>query len=272
MTIDPKAPGLPLLRWPSFDPAKVDAFVTTRDGGVSTGSYASLNLGLHVGDRREDVLANRQLLAQSARCRLDDLVFCEQTHRANVLVATEEHRGRGVRSRDDAVADTDAMVTTTPGLLLVMMVADCVPLVLHDPVAQVLGCVHAGWAGTVRGVTAAAVAAMRELGANAEHLAVGIGPSIAAADYQVGADVHAAAEEAFGEQVGEVVTPDRSGRWTFDLLRANELQLEAAGVRAENVYRSGYTTGKGTPFFSHRAEQPCGRFAAMARLKADSSA
>jgi YfiH family protein len=256
----------PLLTWDCFDPAVVQVALSTRDGGVSTGSYASLNLGLHVGDADAAVLENRGRVASAMGVRLDDLVFAEQVHQPNVAVVDAAHRGRGARSAADALPATDAVVTTTPGVVLVVMIADCVPLVLHDPMAEVLACVHAGWGGTVRGVTPAAVRAMQELGSDPANIVVGIGPAISANTYQVGDDVAGAARTAFGDRLGEVLRPDGTGRYLFDLVGAARLQLTAAGVPVAQIHDSGLTTGPGTPFYSHRAERPCGRFAVLARL------
>jgi YfiH family protein len=247
-----------LLRWPVFDGLNLDAVVTTRGVG---------NLALHVGDDEERVVRNRTRLATTLEADPKDLVFCDQVHRPNVTVVGREHGGRGFSSPADAIPATDALVTTEPGLLLVVMVADCVPLVLFDPVAGVLSTVHAGWAGTVAGVTTAAVATMVGLGARPERIVAGIGPSIAPARYQVGDDVRDRAEQAFGEGTPEVVRPDGTGRWLFDLWRANELQLEEAGLPGSQIERADLDTGPGTPFFSHRSEAPTGRFAALARLR-----
>lgn len=259
------AGDLPVLAWPAFDGLPVDALVTTRDGGVSTGGFASLNLGLHVGDEPGAVLANRARLATALGATPGDFVWCDQAHRPSVQVVTAEHRGRGSASATDALAGTDAVVTSVPGVALVVMVADCVPLVLLDPVARVLACVHAGWRGTVLGVTSAAVATMVGEGAVPGRILAGIGPAIDPARYQVGDDVAEAAARAFGPQAGEVVRPD-GDRWLFDLWRANALQLAAAGVPVDRIHVAGRATGPGTPFFSHRFEGPCGRFAAVARL------
>ena len=258
--------GLPVLTWPAFDGHALDAVVTTREGGVSTGSYRSLNLGLLVGDDPAAVLTNRARVAAALGSTLDDFVFCEQSHQPNVQIVTDEHRGRGARTTATAIPRTDALVTAVPGITLVVMAADCVPLVLFDPVARVLACVHAGWGGTVRGVTPAAVETMRTLGAEPARILAGIGPAIHPDRYQVGADVAELAGQAFGDQVDAVVRPDGTGKWLFDLWQANALQLTTAGVPAEQVHLAGRDTGPGTPFFSHRSEAPCGRFAAVARL------
>lgn len=258
--------GLPVLSWPAFDALTLDAFVTTREGGVSSEPYRGLNLGLLVGDDQADVLANRARVAAALGNSLDDFVFCQQSHQPNVQIVTEEHRGLGARSTGDAIAATDALVTAVPGITLAVLAADCVPLVLFDPVARVLACVHAGWGGTVRGVTPATVAAMRTLGAEPSRIVAGIGPAIHPDRYQVGADVAELARQAFGDRVDAVIRPDGTGKWLFDLWQANALQLITAGLPADQVHIAGRDTGPGTPFFSHRSEAPTGRFAAVARL------
>lgn len=258
---------LPVLTWSIFAGHGLEAVVTTRHGGVSAGRFESLNLGLHVGDEPEAVLANRRLAAASVDATLDDLVFCQQVHRREVAIVAESHRGRGATSTADAIAGADALVTAAAGPVLVIMVADCVPVVLFDPVRRALACVHAGWGGTVRGVTSAAVEQLRELGSDPADLLVGIGPSIHPDRYQVGRDVVEQAQAAFGPRVDEVVRPDGTGAWSFDLWQANLIQLTSAGVPAAQVQLAGLDTGPGTPFFSHRSDGPCGRFAVLARIK-----
>jgi YfiH family protein len=258
--------GLPVLTWKLFDGHPLDVVVTTRAGGVSTGPYATLNLALHVGDDEAAVLDNRRRAAGAIGLGLDDLVFCNQSHRRNVAVVDAGHRGRGVTSMADAIDDVDAVVTATPGLGLVVMVADCVPIVLYDPVGHVLACVHAGWAGTVRLVAEAAVDALVGLGARPGDVLAAMGPAVEADRYQVGDEVADAARDAFGPATDQVVRPDGTGRWLFDLWAANRHTLLASGLRPENVVTAVAGTGD-EAWFSDRAERPCGRFAAIAALR-----
>jgi copper oxidase (laccase) domain-containing protein len=134
--------GLRVLAWAAFDQLDLDALVTTRQGGTSRGPYESLNLGLHVADHDDEVIENRRRAATALGAELEDMVFCEQSHGREVRVVTAADRGRRTLRLDDTIADTDALVTTDPGVALVVMVADCVPVVLYDPVAHVLACVH----------------------------------------------------------------------------------------------------------------------------------
>jgi YfiH family protein len=260
---------LDVVTWPVFDDLNLDAFVTTRHGGVSGGPYESLNLGLHVGDDPENVLENRRRAAAALNVDRADLVFCEQSHHRNVHLVTAADRGRGTLSRDDAIPATDALVTAESGVGLVVMVGDCVPIVLYDPVAHVLACVHAGWRGTVARVSEATVEAMASLGSRPRDIIAGLGPAISPDLYQVGDDVVAAAAGCFGPRgTAGVIRPDGAGKWLFDLWAANLTVLREAGLRDDNLHVAALPTGRagGDTFFSDREARPCGRFAAIARL------
>ena len=294
----PTSAGLALLTWPVLDASGADAAVTARSGGVSSGPYATLNLSLSVGDDPGCVRENRHRLAAGFGASLEDFVFARQVHGAGVRVVGAADRGSGAFGLDDAIADVDALVTRTPGVVLAILTADCVPIVLHDPVAGVLACVHAGWRGTAAGVSAAALAAMQGLGSSPADVIAGIGPAIAAARYQVGPDVHQAVTRAFGPPAASFLRPDLrrtspsgSGpdRWLLDLWAANRHALVEAGVPAAQIHTTTLPTGPFTtdptspattdptspasptapsPFFSDRTARPCGRLALVARLRA----
>ncbi len=270
------AGALRLLTWPALAASGADAAVTTRDGGVSSGPYATLNLSLSVGDEPARVLENRRRLAAALDARPDDFVFARQVHGAGVRVVGQADRGSGAFALDDAITDADALVTTTPGVVLVILAADCVPIVLHDPVAGVLACVHAGWRGTVARAGAAAIAAMQSLGSRPADVIAGVGPAIAQDRYQVGPEVRAAVTEAFGPDADALIRPDPvPDRWRLDLWAANRLVLRDAGVGDARIHVTNLPTGPASPaesgsgyFFSDRAARPCGRLALVARLRA----
>jgi YfiH family protein len=257
------------MTWPALDASGVDAAVTGRAGGVSAGPYESLNLSLAVGDDPANVLENRRRLAAAFGADLDDFVFARQVHGAAVRVVGDADRGSGTSTQQDAIGETDALVTTSPGVVLAILTADCVPIVLHDPVAGVLACVHSGWRGTVARIGAATVAVMEKLGARSDDILAGVGPAIDPARYQVGPEVREAVADAFGPAADEFSRPDRSaaGRWLLDLRAANRQVLREAGLQASNVHVTDVPTGNGD-FFSDRAERPCGRLALVARLHA----
>jgi polyphenol oxidase len=265
------AGGLTLLTWPALDASGADAAVTARGGGVSSGPYATLNLSLSVGDDPADVLENRRRLAAALGARPGDFVFARQVHGAGVRIVGEADRGSGAFTLDDAIADTDALVTTSPGLVLAILTADCVPIVLHDPVAGVLACVHAGWRGTVARVCAAAVAAMQTLGSRPSDIIAGLGPAVAPARYQVGPDVHQAVTQAFGPSSAAFLRPDQAahGRWLLDVWAANRHVLRESGLPDPQIHATHLPTGPAGNgyFFSDRIARPCGRLALVARLR-----
>jgi YfiH family protein len=258
--------GVRVLTFPVLAGLPADVVITTRYGGVSAAPYDSLNLGLHVGDAAEAVVENRRRAARVVGLDLDDLVFCNQTHGRVVVTVGAADRGRGARRADDAVPGADALVTATPGVGLVVMVADCVPIVLVDPVRRMVACVHAGWRGTTARVAEATVEAMAAGGARPGDLVAAVGPAVPAQRYQVGEDVASAAAECFGPALADVLAPDGTGRWRFDLWAANRRILADAGLAPANVVVAERPTGGGGPWWSDRETRPCGRFAAIAVL------
>jgi polyphenol oxidase len=251
-----------------FNGDDVTAVVTTRHGGVSTGSYGSLNLGDHVGDEHAAVLENRRRLA--AALRVDRLTAADQQHTDRVAVVDRDLAGRG----HDGVADsaaampaTDALITNLPGVALTIMVADCAPVVLFDPVRRAIGVAHCGRRGTVLGTLPQTITTMgAAFGTAPDDLLVGIGPTIGAASYEI-ADAQAAeVTAAFGD--AGLLTPTRPGHCTLDVVGGLRIQLRAAGVRDANVHDMAIDTRKSTDtFFSDRAARPCGRFMAAAVLQ-----
>lgn len=243
------------------------AGVTTRAGGVSTGAYASLNLGDHVGDDPRAVRENRDRLA--AELGVERVTFMDQQHGATVAVVDRDLVGRGHDGVDDAVdafPATDALITDVPGAALAVLVADCVPVVLVDPVRRAVGVAHCGRGGTVGGLLPVTVEAMAlEYGTSPRDLHVVLGPSIGARSYEVGPQESDAVRAAFPDL--DLLRPTRAGHACLDLLGALRWQLEQAGVPPQQVQDSGVDTlTSSDTYFSDRALRPCGRFAAVVRL------
>jgi YfiH family protein len=260
--------GLDVLGWPAFEGLAVEAFVTARGGGISVGAYESLNLSFSVGDEPGAVLENRRRVAAAIGVDLGDFVFSRQVHGAGVRVVTSADRSAGAFVLDESVPEADALVTADPSVVLAILAADCVPIVLYDPVAHVLGCVHSGWRGTVARVSEAALAAMSSLGATQENVVAGVGPAISPERYQVGADVADAVERDLGAAAAEVIRPDGTGKWLLDLWAANRIVLREAGLADEHINVAAIPTGAAgnNLFFSDREVRPCGRLTLVARL------
>jgi YfiH family protein len=254
---------LPVYRFDQLndDPKLVHA-VFTRQGGVSLPPYASLNLGHTVGDDPTAVTTNHNRLYQALGVDRSQVVTCHLTHSADVLVVTAADTGQ-------SVGKGDAMVTADSGVYLSMRFADCVPILLRDPVRRAIGLAHAGWRGTVKNVAQATVQTMVDkLDCSPYAITAVVGPSIGHCCYQVGDEVIQAVESAFSSQSSSgngnndahLLSRRNERHAYFDLWEANRQQLAAAGVG--RVVMAGLCTACHTDhFFSHRAERGrTGRF------------
>jgi len=152
----------------------------TREGGVSTGLYEGLNTGIGSNDDPASVVENRRRVAAHLKGAPDDLAACFQIHSA--VARTADTGWKGQRPEGDAV------VTATPGVICAVLTADCAPVLLADPEAGVVGAAHAGWKGALDGVVHSTVTAMQALGAEPRRMVAVVGPCIAQASYEVGAD------------------------------------------------------------------------------------
>lgn len=213
-----------------------------RAGGVSTGHYASLNVGLGSDDAREAIVENRRR-AVAAVAPGAALVTVHQIHSAEALVAAAPWP-------DDARPRADAIVTDRPGLALGILTADCAPILLADEEAGVIGAAHSGWKGAFGGVIEATVAAMAGLGAERARIVAAIGPCIARKSYEV--------DDAFCRRFAEAdpendrfFSPGRDGHHQFDLEGYVAARLAQAGVsRVEALGLDTYADP--ARFFSYR--------------------
>ena len=235
----------------------VGAVFTTRYGGVSAPPYDELNLAYHVQDDWDRAFANRNLLAAAVGQSFERCCYVHQVHGDAVLTIAADQPGT-VRLRN-ARADADAMVTTAIGAPLVILVADCVPVLLADARAGVVAAVHAGRKGVAANVAGKAVAAMREAGATSIRAA--IGPSVCARCYEVPADMAAEVDEA----VPGTAAVSHAGTPALDLARGVTSQLAAVGVT--RVHRDRRCTVESPELFSHRRDGVTGRFAGLVWLK-----
>jgi polyphenol oxidase len=226
--------------------------VTDRRGGRSSAPYDSFNLGDHVGDDAADVAANRARLARELGVAEERLVWMTQVHGTGVAIVED--------AGENPVADVDALVTATPGLVLCVLVADCVPVLLADPVAGVVAAVHAGREGVRRGVVPAALAAMTRLGARPESVEALLGPAVCGLDYEVPAAMQA--EVARVAPAAAVRT--RRGTPGLDLRAGLAEVLQKAGVG--QVAHDPRCTVEDRRLFSHRRDGVTGRQAGVVWL------
>jgi purine-nucleoside/S-methyl-5'-thioadenosine phosphorylase / adenosine deaminase len=224
--------------------------VTSRSGGVSAAPYDSFNLALHVGDDPAAVTANRTRLAGAAGLALDHVVWMEQIHGATVAAVDGP--------RTEPVEATDGLVTATPGIAVAVLVADCVPVLLADPVAGVVAAVHAGRVGAAAGVVRRAVERFRSLGGDPARSDALLGPAVCGACYEVPADMQAAVESRLP---GSAVRT-RRGTPGLDLRAGLTRQLTGLGVAS--IVTDPRCTTEDRELFSHRRDGTTGRQAALA--------
>ena len=235
-------------------PAPAAGAFTTRTGGTSAAPYDSANLGTHVGDDARAVAANRE--AVRAATGVEALVFADQVHGRAVAVVDGP--------RPDAVPATDALVTTTPGLGLVVLAADCLPVLLADPDARVVAAAHAGRAGLAGGVLQATLEVMARLGADPGRTIAVIGPAACGRCYELPAEL--------ADEVEAAVPGSRATTWagtaSVDLTAGAEGVLAAAGV-AHVAAVGGCTLEQPDRFFSYRRDARTGRHAGVVWLAGD---
>jgi len=221
--------------------------VTDRHGGGSASPYDGLNLADHVGDDPAAVAANRE----SVRAALSGgvaLVAMRQVHGTDVAV---------IDGPTDVPPEADALVTAVPGLALMVLVADCAPVLLWDRRAGVIAAVHAGRRGLAAGVLPATLKTMAALGARADRIYAALGPSICPEHYEVPADMRADVETA---APGAAATT-AAGAPALDIRAGLLAQLHAAGVRKGMVMP--HCTAETPDYYSYRRDGTTGRFAGL---------
>lgn len=228
--------------------------LTDRAGGTSRPPYDGANLASHVGDDPAAVAANRAALAAAVGVAAGHLVTMAPTHGREVAVVDAPPQGE--------VAGVDALVTATPGLALVALAADCVPILLVDPVAGVVAAVHSGWRGVAVDVVGAALDTMRALGTRPGSIRAVVGPAVCPACYPVDRDRWATVTAVAPAAAARTA----DGRPALDLRAAVRARLESAGAAVTLV---GGCTAEDPTLFSYRRDPVTGRQGGAVVLGAD---
>lgn len=222
---------------------------TTRAGGVSAPPFDTFNLGDHVGDDPAAVAANRKRLATALGLAADAVVWMNQVHSADVAVVDGPQAA--------AVDRTDAVVTTTRGLALAVVTADCVPVLLADARAGVIGAAHAGRVGAQIGIVPRTVEEMVKVGATVADISVLLGPAVSGRNYEVPAEMAA--------EVEAVLPGSRcrtaAGTPGLDIRAGIARQLTRLGVTSVRI--DPRCTVEDPALFSHRRDAPTGRLASL---------
>lgn len=235
---------------------------TGRQGGVSHGKVHGLNLGFRVGDDPESVRENYRLVAEDLQLPVTQMVLSKQSHTDNIRMVTQADAGKGIFKESD-IEDTDGLITNLVGIPLMIFTADCIPLLLLDPVKKVIAAIHAGWRGTVKGIGGKAVTMMQEhFGSNPAHILAAIGPGIGPCCFtfdQKDADV-------FPQSY---ITPKTDSKVLIDLWAMNRDQLLLKGLLPHHIDQSGVcTVCHADRYYSYRTHKDrTGRQGAVMMLK-----
>jgi hypothetical protein len=243
------SPGVITPDWPA--PARVRAAATLRTGGVSEGTFASFNLGAHVGDDANAVAENRRLLKAALRLPAEP-TWLSQVHGTTVINAGEADAPRPA---------ADASVAFGPGAVCVVLTADCLPVLFCDRAGTRVGAAHAGWRGLVGGVLAETI---KTLDVPPGELLAWLGPAIEQDAFEVGPEVL----EQFAARDpnnASAFQPNARGRWQADLYQLARIELARLGVTS--VHGGGFKCfADGERFFSYRREPRTGRMASLVWL------
>ena len=236
-------------------PKSVKTLVSTRQGGVSANPFDSLNLGNHVGDQVEDVLANRAIFSKELP---SEPLWLEQTH--STVVSTPSSRANKSAGKIFA----DASVSNIPNEVLVIMTADCLPVLLTNANGAAIGAAHAGWRGLCAGVLEATVTELLNLSddQNPENLMAWLGPAIGPTEFEVSEDVlQAFKESGYSVPVNAFkAIANKPGKFLADIYQLARGRLEGCGLKM--IAGGQYCTVKERElFFSYRRDGQTGRFA-----------
>jgi polyphenol oxidase len=249
-----QADSIKYYQFYSFEDQGLYHAVFTRQGGISPSPWKSLNFGASVGDDGKRVLLNKQYALAALGIGMESVYDVHQVHSTEIVLA-EHALAPGAEH-----IKADAIITRTPGVSLLMRFADCVPILLFDPVNRAIGMVHAGWKGTINKIVAKTVMRMEEVyGTDPGNLLVGIGPSIGPDHYSIGGDVEEKVHLIYGEISDQVLIHSQDKTY-FDLWKANTINLNDVGVYKIELAEI-CTQCKLDEWYSHRGEQgQTGRF------------
>ncbi len=228
-------------------PANVTAFTTLRSGGVSTDQYASLNLGVRVGDDEANVIENRKRLVRQHKLP-GEPIWLNQVHGTRVVVADNA-----------ADEEADGAVTQTPNVVCAIMTADCLPIFLCNKQGTEIGLLHAGWRGLADGIVEAGLNAMQS---ETEDLYAWLGPAIGVGAFEVGSQVREQLCIGLVDEESVCKPSQNYGKWLADLYRLAERRLKVQGINSIAT-SSACTFRENDKYFSYRRDGQCGRMVSV---------
>lgn len=227
---------LKFISFPKLDATNMvaNAF-STRFGGVSEGIYESMNFSFSNGDKEENVRKNYEIICSALKVEPQNLTLSHQTHTDNIRIINDDDIGKGFSKPRD-YDDIDALITNIPKVCLVTQFADCVPLLFLDKEKKVIAAAHAGWKGTVAQIGLKTVNKMCEhFGCEPKNIIAAIGPSIMQCCYEVDDPVIDGFKKIDYINLDDIATKKTNGRYMLNLTKANQLILEHAGIKTENI-------------------------------------
>lgn len=227
---------------------------TTRHGGVSEGCFEKMNLSFNVGDNRQNVIENYNIICNAIGVKTENIVLSRQTHTANVLVVGKEHCGTGI-FREYTYNDIDGLITNEPRVALVTHSADCCLLAFYDPNKKVIAAAHAGWRGTVKEIGGEMLKKMQEqFGSNPQDILVALAPSIGPCCYEVDTPVLDQFKELEYLNLDKIFSNKGNRKYMLNLWEANKQILMHYGIKEENIELTDVCTNcYNKDFHSHRA-------------------
>lgn len=217
------------------------------------------NMALHICNNKEDILNNRQMLADALGLPLQQFVFTNQTHSANFKKITAYDAGQGALTVDSAIPNTDALYTFEKNIVLTSMTADCAPITFYSEVDGVIGTIHSGWAGTVKEISFLLFKHLKDAeNIDLSNVYIHIGYSLCADKFEVDYDV-ASQFEALGYANEYIQFNNETNKYHIDNQLVVKTQCERAGIPSTNITIDRECTYISDECFSYRQDKNCGR-------------
>ncbi len=239
----------PKLHFYNIDNNIVKAFSTTRNGGVSIDNYSNFNINLYCGDNIENVIKNRNILSAYLAIEKNKILVPHQFHGVESCVITADFFNLSPLKQITLLEGKDALITTEKGVCIGVSTADCIPILIYDPINYVIAAVHAGWRGTLSRITLKTVKEMMlNFNSAPEQLKIVIGPGISLSNFEVGQEVYDKFRYANFDitRIAKLFPAMKMGeegeKWHIDLKLSNKIDLQQIGVKTENIIDEGICT------------------------------
>lgn len=244
-----------LLKYSIFEEYNLVNFTSTTKGGVSVGNYSTMNPCLYCNDDIGNVIKNQTLLAECVGVLPSRLFIPHQTHEDKIRLIDRDFLSFSSDEQKEKLEGIDAIITQEKNICIGITTADCVPILVYDPIGHALGAAHAGWKGTVLKIGAKMVSEMqKQFDSRVEDLRVAIGPSISPQMFEVGDEVGEAFEKAGFDLTKISMRHSVTHKLHIDLWEANKSPLISMGVLEEHIEIAGICTYQNDEFFSARRQ------------------